>query len=344
MKNTLFISIILLTVLNLNSCTSLLSHNSASKSSLDIQIDDLSKQFVKTLSNENKSTLAIMDFVDLDGSQSMFGKYLREELTIRIFRTNKVSVVERGMLEEVMEEWNFGAKGFVSEKTASRIGQLLGVEAITIGTITDLGEDIKINARIIEVETGKLISVASVNLIKDSTILTLLKKDTETSDIANNDKLESKNKSSEELESSVIVKHEVKSKLSFIEKGMKFDIVKSEFVKGSNYIKLEGTITALETDKVFIFRPRALQAITDNGNSYYGEYMKVGLIIPRHSNDTGIIDLVAGIPTSLEIKIGSFESTPSIIKRLKIAEYWKEKDEGELDYLSKPNLEITLID
>lgn len=45
---------------------------------------------------------------------------------------------------------------------------------IAIGTITDLGNVIKVNARIIDVETVALISVASGSLTKNESVKTLL--------------------------------------------------------------------------------------------------------------------------------------------------------------------------
>lgn len=337
MKQTPIISIIILALIILNSCASMSSQNTASKSLLDNQIDNLSKQFVKTLSSENKSTLAIMDFVNLDGSQSMFGKYLREELTIRIFRTNKVSVVERGMLEEVMEEWNFGAKGFVSEKTASRIGQLLGVEAITIGTITDLGEVIKINARIIEVETGKLISVASVHLTKDSTVLTLMN----AKEHIIQEKLKSDLKEEVETEKkSIVVKNETSKKITFEDKGIKFYIDKAEYSKSSNNLLFTGYVIAQETDKKLRFNSKYLQVITDNGNSYYGKSMKVGLV----KDFNGTVDLIEGIRTDMEINIGKFESIPKKILRLQVQHGWSEYNLGGIKFSLKPNMSIDLVD
>lgn len=333
-KNYIFI-LVILTVFNFSSCTSMAETTNTNKPLLDIQIDELSKQFVETLSSENKSTLAIMDFVELDGSQTMFGKYLREELTIRIFRTDKVSVVERGMLEEVMKEWDFGANGYVNERTASKIGQLLGVEAITIGTITDLGDYLKVNARIIEVETGKLISVASVYLTKDNTVLTLIDKKIK-------EPVEIKK---EELISPVKIilpkKEPAKQKLSFVRQGVKFDIDKAEFSSSNNKLILTGSATAQETDKIFSYRPRYIQLISDNGNTYDGDHMTVGLTETGYGNKK--VDLIEGVPVFMKIEFADFESVPKKILRLQVERLWSVKNIGDIEFSFKPNMLIELI-
>jgi len=141
---------------------------------LDAQLNDLANQFITSLTGEGKSRLAILPFVDLNGDEQPVGLFVAEELTIRLYRTGAFEVVERSLLKQVLDEQALGASGALDSQSAAELGRLLGVQAIATGSITDLGQSLKVNARLISVDTGKLFSVASVTLKKDAQILALL--------------------------------------------------------------------------------------------------------------------------------------------------------------------------
>jgi hypothetical protein len=64
--------------------------------------------------------------------------------------------------------------GLIDPNSAKELGKILGVDAIISGTITDLGDAIKVNARLISTETGQIFSVASEEYIKDNTVKKLM--------------------------------------------------------------------------------------------------------------------------------------------------------------------------
>jgi len=141
---------------------------------LDIQLNNLTNQMVKSLSQENKSKIAIMEFPDLHGNISEFGKFIPEELTTRLFMTRKFDVLERQLLNKVLDEQNLGLTGLIDASSAAQIGKVLGVEAIVTGTITDIGNMIRINARLISTETAGVFAVASVSIEKEPHIVEMM--------------------------------------------------------------------------------------------------------------------------------------------------------------------------
>ena len=64
------------------------------------------------------------------------GKAAADELVTQLFRTGSFSLVERTQLEALLAEQDLGASGAVDTSTAARIGQLLGVQLILTGSIT----------------------------------------------------------------------------------------------------------------------------------------------------------------------------------------------------------------
>lgn len=136
----------------------------------------LSEQIAHGMIGENKQKIAVIEFSDLDGNTTELGKYVSEELTTKLFMTNKFNVIERQLLNKILDEHKLKFTGIIDEATAKELGKILGVDAICSGTITDLVSNIKINARLISTESGALFSVAAVQIAKDEVISKLMNK------------------------------------------------------------------------------------------------------------------------------------------------------------------------
>jgi len=146
------------------------------KDDLDLKLTDLTKQIINSLTETRRSRIAIIEFSDLEGNISEFGKYLSEELITRLFMTRRFEVVERQMLNKIIKEHRISYTHFFNEESIKDIGKLLGVDAIASGSVTDLGRSVKVNARLIATETGSIFAVASVEILKDEKVAMLLAK------------------------------------------------------------------------------------------------------------------------------------------------------------------------
>lgn len=144
------------------------------KVNLESQMNDLVNQIVNSLGQNQKSKIAVMEFVDMQGHVTNLGRYLSEELTTRLYLTGKFEVIERQLLDKIVKEQQISLTGMVDESSAVELGKILGVDAIASGTVSDLGSSVKVNARLISAESGKLFSVASVEILKDNKIKVLL--------------------------------------------------------------------------------------------------------------------------------------------------------------------------
>lgn len=87
-----------------------------------------------------------------------------------------MSVVEREKLEQVLREQKIAYSGIIDLETAAKVGKILGVEGILVGSVADLGNIIAITARLVDVEKGSSITAARVELSKTSDIIGLLGK------------------------------------------------------------------------------------------------------------------------------------------------------------------------
>lgn len=147
---------------------------SADAQTLDKGLGELSDQIISEMSVGRKQKIAVVEFSDLDGRTTDLGKYLSEELITRLFKSRRFDVIERQLLNKVLEEHRLSVSGLIDITTAKKLGNLLGVDAICSGTITDLINSVKINSRLISTETGSIFAVASVKIQKDEIITKLM--------------------------------------------------------------------------------------------------------------------------------------------------------------------------
>lgn len=142
--------------------------------SLDQRVSELSQQISKEMADNQKKTIAVIEFVDLKGNVTDFGRFLAEELITRLYQTRKFKVIERQLLNRVIAEQKLSLTGTVDPSSAKQLGKLLGVDAICSGTISDLTKSFKVNGRLISTVTGEIFAVASTEIAKDDAVAGLI--------------------------------------------------------------------------------------------------------------------------------------------------------------------------
>ncbi|OGR98159.1 MAG: hypothetical protein A2016_00385 [Elusimicrobia bacterium GWF2_62_30] len=111
--------------------------------------------------------MAVLEFPYVGGRASEGPMVVQERLITALSKIKGVTLIERGQLKKVMGELNLQASGAIDDTTAKQLGKLLGADAVVTGTLNDIKEKkSEINARIVETETGKILSAAAVQLEK----------------------------------------------------------------------------------------------------------------------------------------------------------------------------------
>ncbi|RMG67509.1 MAG: hypothetical protein D6715_04565 [Calditrichaeota bacterium] len=87
-----------------------------------------------------KKRVAVIDFEDQAGYGHNIGRGLADMLVTRLVKAGKFIVVERGELQRVLEEQSLGMSGLVTPQSAAKVGQLLGVELLVTGSVSEFGE------------------------------------------------------------------------------------------------------------------------------------------------------------------------------------------------------------
>lgn len=125
------------------------------------------------------------------GTDQDIGKGISSMLIEKLVKDGQYSVIERAALDKLLAEQNFSNSDRANPTSAAKIGQLLGVDTIIIGTITQFGRDDKhtnlgaggygskfglggigtknskavvaVSARMVNVNTGEIISAVTGN-------------------------------------------------------------------------------------------------------------------------------------------------------------------------------------
>ena len=145
-----------------------------------------------------KRRVAIMDFdyaTVHSGVSAMFGqdvdvgKGIADLLVSYLVKDGTYSVIERKALDKILAEQNFSNSDRANPASAAKIGKMLGVDAIIVGSITEFGNETKntkvggaggglggfgmggfghkkskaivaLNARLVDIDTGEILGVA----------------------------------------------------------------------------------------------------------------------------------------------------------------------------------------
>ncbi len=96
--------------------------------------------FISLADAQLKKRVAISSFEDKTGSgYSHLGSGVADMLTTALVKSAKFTVIERQELERVLSEQKLGESGLVTAETAPKIGKLLGVELLIVGSVSEFG-------------------------------------------------------------------------------------------------------------------------------------------------------------------------------------------------------------
>ena len=109
------------------------------------------------------TTIAVWDLENLTPSGSAqhdLGELLSAKVIETINKKGKYTVVERERLLLALEELNLGTTSLVDESTRLRIGRILGVQLMAFGAYQVIADQMRLDLRLVEVETGKILGAA----------------------------------------------------------------------------------------------------------------------------------------------------------------------------------------
>jgi TolB-like protein len=111
---------------------------------------------------DKKSNLAVFPFEDRNAKteQTEIGETVSEMLITALIQTNSFKMVERTQMDKLLEEQTLGLTGAIDDETAVEVGNLIGVDAIVVGSVSLLEKRLELDARVIDVNNGEVLTAA----------------------------------------------------------------------------------------------------------------------------------------------------------------------------------------
>lgn len=98
---------------------------------------------------------------------------IREIISSIIVNTDEYNLVERSMLERVMQEQEFSNSGIVDDTQATEIGKLAGANKVIVSIITKTGGRNMLSIKLIDVKTAA-VEKQQLRLVSPSELLTII--------------------------------------------------------------------------------------------------------------------------------------------------------------------------
>jgi curli biogenesis system outer membrane secretion channel CsgG len=105
---------------------------------------------VSAAAGQHKKRVAVLNFeygtvqttvAAVFGTNVDVGKGISDLLVQQLVTDAKYSVIERNAIDKILKEQNFSNSDRADSSTAARIGKILGVDAVVMGSITQFGRD-----------------------------------------------------------------------------------------------------------------------------------------------------------------------------------------------------------
>ncbi len=137
------------------------------KSVLDDALGSVTRDIQATL--RGKATIAIIPLEDAAplAQQHAVGMAVTEFLSAKLLTSDAFSMVERGLLNHVLDELSLSRSGLIDRQSAIKTGQLVAADTILCGTITAVGRFFDVNIRAIDAQTGRIMKTFVAELAQE---------------------------------------------------------------------------------------------------------------------------------------------------------------------------------
>jgi Ca-activated chloride channel family protein len=128
------------------------------------RISGLFKEITLSLPEEQRSIVALAPFITRNGEKPPLLSFLDESALVVLSGDPRLLLVERSLLDKVRQEQQIQLVEVMDADTAVSIGKLLGARFIITGQVIPLRTQVLVFGRVINVETGEIVSAAQIYL------------------------------------------------------------------------------------------------------------------------------------------------------------------------------------
>ncbi len=113
------------------------------------------------------STIAVVPFDTATGISISTGSVFADSVAAMLSQSGSFEVMERTKLARILKEHSYNMSGIVDTQTAVEAGRLAGIRYLLFGSMGRLGNAITITARLVDIESGKVVISKVINLLDE---------------------------------------------------------------------------------------------------------------------------------------------------------------------------------
>jgi TolB-like protein len=131
----------------------------------EVEKEEVFKKMAEKLSSVagdlKKKTVAVYGFEIIGRKDDSYAKYATEKLTHELVEAGSLLIIERSKINKVLSEQQLSMSGVVDADMAAKIGKILSVEGVIIGSITVSASEVELIARVVQSETAVILKSAN---------------------------------------------------------------------------------------------------------------------------------------------------------------------------------------
>ena len=112
---------------------------------------------------QERVNIAVMD-LESQGVPETEAQILTERVRFELYQTGKFTVLERSNMVEILKEQAFEQSGCTGDECIILAGRILSMQQMVTGTVSKLGRIYTITLRMIDVESGEIVAMSSVDI------------------------------------------------------------------------------------------------------------------------------------------------------------------------------------
>ena len=114
--------------------------------------------------DEERSVVAVLRYDNNtgDGTYDHLGRALSSMLISDLSAIERIQLVERERLDELVAELDFQQSGYVDPESAQTVGMIIGAQFVVAGAFVTVDPEMRLDTRIAKVETSEIVTTAEV--------------------------------------------------------------------------------------------------------------------------------------------------------------------------------------
>jgi TolB-like protein len=133
--------------------------NVARAADINREFETIANSLAAKIAATNKTKIAVADLTDLQGVVHQLGRFVSEEIAINLVLSGrKFTVIDRNHLRTILREQKLSMSGLMDPRNQKKLGKILGVDALLLGSITSFGESYRITFKMVATDTAQVVA------------------------------------------------------------------------------------------------------------------------------------------------------------------------------------------